>query len=259
MMPQDKKMQRLMRLLKCCPVTMSAAAQAGHVLLDAGDRGTLAISRAALEAACRAGLVAIEGEAIRRGEGAADFLTAPAQELAAPPVDGQTGDAVMMNTAESPLALLQQRRNRKGEPFLTGAEFRAGERLRSDYTRGQIMPRLGVNWNAAGASGSRRGGANGIAEMTDAALAARERVERAIAAVGPDLSGVLIDICCFLKGFELVEAERGWPARSGKVVLKTALSALARHYEPQPAARRSATVLHWGTEDFRPTISRQTR
>jgi len=256
MMSQEKTVQRLMRLLKRGPVTMSIAAQPNQVLLDGGDRGTLAIARSALQAACKQGLVAIEGEAVRRGDAAGDFLTAPAQELAAPLADGQTGDAVMMNIAESPLTLLQQRRNRKGEPFLTAAEFRAGERLRSDYTRGQIMPRLGVNWNAAGASGSRRGGANGIAEMTDAALAARERVERAIAAVGPDLSGVLIDICCFLKGFELVEAERGWPARSGKVMLKTALSALARHYEPQPATRRGTTVLHWGAQDYRPSISR---
>ncbi len=254
----ERTARRILSLLKRGPATLSPAARAGNVLLDAGDGGTLAVSQDALETACRAGLVAIEGGTVRRGDGAGDFLTAPAQELAAPPADGRAGDAVMMNLAESPLALLQQRHNRKGEPFLTAAEFRAGERLRSDYTRGQIMPRLGVNWMAAGASGSGRGAANGIAEMTDAALGARERVERAITAVGPDLSGVLIDICCFLKGFELVEAERGWPARSGKVVLKTALSALARHYEPQQAGRR-ASVLHWGTEDYRPSISRQTR
>src|SRR5690606_13701322 len=164
---------------------------------------------------------------------------------------------VTVNHAESPLALLWRRKARDGSQFLAAREFRAGERLRADYARGRIMPRLGVNWGAAGSGGGRRAGdANGIAELTDAALAARQRVEKAVAAVGPELSGVLIDVCCFLKGLERVEAERGWPARSAKVVLKSALGALARHYEPPAAARREAgAILHWGAADYRPSIS----
>lgn len=252
---REKTVQRLLLLLKRGPATMTPAAHAGQLLLDGGDRGTLSVPQAMLEAARAAGLVAVDGETVRRADAARDFLTAPAPQFAPPVADGRAGEAVMVNLAESPLALLRQRRNRKGEPFLSAAEFAAGERLRADYTRGQIMPRLGVNWMAAGASGGKRGAANGIADMTDAALGARERVERAIEAVGPDLSGVLIDICCFLKGLELVEAERGWPARSAKVMLKTALAALARHYEPPRAVRR-APVLHWGAQDYRPSIRR---
>lgn len=103
------------------------------------------------------------------------------------------------------------------------------------------MPSMGVNWDVTG-SGSR---ANGVLEITDAALAARQRVERALEAVGPELSGVLIDVCCFLKGLEVVERERQWPVRSAKLILKTALAVLDRHYHPAPPTRRRPRIIHW--------------
>lgn len=73
--------------------------------------------------------------------------------------------------------------------------------------------------------------------------------------MGPELAGPLVDVCCFLKGVEQVETERGWPARSAKLILKTALSVLSRHYEPETAPRQTG-ILHWGSSDYRPTLSR---
>ena len=80
---------------------------------------------------------------------------------------------------------------------------------------------------------------------------------RALMAVGPEVSGVLVDICCELKGLEDAEKENGWPQRAGKVVLQIALTRLARHYgligeERQAAAKRG--LRHWGSEDYRPTL-----
>jgi hypothetical protein len=137
--------------------------------------------------------------------------------------------SVTLNELESPLAALARLKGRDGVPFLGADLVAAGERLRADFTRGQLTPALGQRWEPVRA-GRQTGGAGGIAELTDAALAARQRLEAAIAAVGPELSGVMLDACCFLKLLSQIERERQWPARSSKLMLRTALAALARHY-----------------------------
>ena len=271
-MELDRAGLRVLRLLAGASARVQPAASAAMLLLDGGDKGAMAVEAGVLAALERQALAARDGEALRltvAGRAALDqartrreqpFL-AHARELGDATM--QTGDGyetLTVNHAESPLGLLRRRRGKDGRFFLDEREFRAGERLRADYTRGQIMPRLGVNWDRVGAAGRRRGEAGGIAELTEAVMAARRRVEKAIEAVGPELSGVLIDVCCFLKGVELVETERGWPARSAKVVLKTALGVLARHYEPAREGGGKGmrpAILHWGAQDFRPSLERR--
>lgn len=164
--------------------------------------------------------------------------------------------AVTVDLGESPLAWLRNHKGRDGKPLINDAAFQAGERLRADFTRGQLMPRVTANWSAAVASG-RRDGQGGMAELTDAALSARLRCERALGAVGPEFAGVLVDFCCFLKGIEDIETVRGWPKRSAKLVLQLALSALARHYGLASTAQGrggAGNVRHWGSPDYRPEI-----
>ena len=97
----------------------------------------------------------------------------------------------------------------------------------------------------------------GAFDLTEAAMAARARFSRAADAMGPELSGVAIDVCCFEKGLEVVERERQWPARSAKLLLRAALLSLARHYAPPPS-RASRTSHHWGEEDYRPPMAAMT-
>jgi hypothetical protein len=166
---------------------------------------------------------------------------------------GQTA-TVAVNLAESPLRQLASRRGADGHAYLQGREVDAGERLRLDFTIGCMMPRLGANWDAPVSRGG-RGAASATADITDAALAARQRVDAALRAVGPELSGVLVDVCCFLKGLELVERERSWPARSAKLVLKTALAMLARHYFPASRDGSGDGIRHWGADGYRPELN----
>ncbi len=171
----------------------------------------------------------------------------------------ESGETVTVDDSESPLAWLRRRKDRTGKPLLSAAQFRAGERLRADYTLARLTPRVTANWDASAPAGrSRRAGAPLAHELSDTVLAAKERVRSALRAVGPDLEGVLISVCCELMGLEEVERRYGWPQRSAKVVLGIALNSLARHYGYLDDAERAEddAILHWGSEDYRPTLSR---
>jgi len=259
----DRDMQRVLRFLAGGEAGIRDGAAAGRVLLDGGGRGVIGTTRPAIDGLVAQGLCRCDGDRLaiteagtanrRRAEAGADGFLAQHRTLEACEVEtGEGPQRAVVNLDESPLRSIARRLDRNGRRLLDDDEVAAGERLRADYTRGQMMPRLGANWQAAVASG-RRDGRGGIADLTDAALAARIRVEKALVAVGPELSGVLLDVCCFLKGLELVEQERGWPVRSAKVVLKTALAALSRHYRP-PARQAPRHILHWGAEGYRPTL-----
>lgn len=164
-------------------------------------------------------------------------------------VDG-VRQTVRFDQSESPLAGLSRLKDRNGGAFLPPEAVAAGERLAADFTRGQLQPRVTASWQPK-LSSSAKGGRGGMAEIADSAMAARLAVNRAAAAMGPELAGVALDICCFMKGLTTVERERQWPARSAKLMLRTALLALSRHYSP-PRPERPGTTRHWGAQGYRP-------
>jgi hypothetical protein len=120
-------------------------------------------------------------------------------------------------------------------------QLQAGERLRADFTCASLMPRMTSDLTNPVAA-DRRGGETRSAHFTDTMIAARRRVHRALDAAGPEFAGLLVDVCCFLKGLEDVERDRTWPARSAKVVLQLGLERLARHYGFAGEARGRARV-----------------
>ena len=143
---------------------------------------------------------------------------------------GTENVAVDINDAESPLGWLRRRKGADGKPLIGEAQFEAGERLRADFTLGQMNPRVTADWSGTPAGGGRRSAARDPAEIADHALTARERVARALDAAGPGLSGILFRVCCHLEGLEAAERGFGWPKRSGKLVLQIALDRLVQHY-----------------------------
>jgi len=157
--------------------------------------------------------------------------------------------SVTVDETESPLVWLARRHGRNGRALIEPHQLQAGERLRADFTRAHLMPRTTSNWSESLASG--RQGGKGGAVFTETMIAARQRVHHALDAVGPEFAGLLLDVCCFLKGLADIERERAWPARSGKVVLQLALDRLARHYGYAALARglARARVKTWLADD----------
>jgi hypothetical protein len=146
---------------------------------------------------------------------------------------------VLVNIGESPLARL------KAKNLLDAVQFAAGEKLRRDFTLAQLTPRLGVDLSRPVVCGGARG--PDADTVCDIALAARQRLSRALAAAGPGLSDLAFDVCCDLVSLERAEARRGWSRRSGRVVLRLALDRLATHYG-MTVTRAHAPIRAWAAD-----------
>jgi Domain of unknown function (DUF6456) len=55
---------------------------------------------------------------------------------------------VNIDTAESPLVWLARRKGRDGHALIEPVQLQAGERLRTDFTRAQLTPRVTANWTS---------------------------------------------------------------------------------------------------------------
>ncbi len=181
------------------------------------------------------------------GEERHDSGVLRSQTAAAQGEEEEAVPAPAVNPLESPLAWLRSRRDKSGRPLIDAAAFEAGERFRRDLAMSGILPRVTADWSTTVRGSGWRGGLLPFEALT----AARQRVRRALDAVGPDFAGLLIDLCGFLKGLESIERERQWPPRSAKIAAQMALAALARHYGLSGQAKglpRALGIRRWQDE-----------
>jgi hypothetical protein len=128
--------------------------------------------------------------------------------------------SVTVNLGESPLGWLHARGH------IDARLLDAGEALRADYERAQLAPSVTMRWDPVRVKST---GERGLSP-TERQIAARQRFDGAIKAAGRGLEDILWRVVC--AGEALPEAEKGlgWPARSGKLVLKIALERVAEFY-----------------------------
>ena len=131
--------------------------------------------------------------------------------------------SVTVNAAESPLGWLFAR------GLVSQRQLDAGERLRVDWERAQLAPRVTMSWDSAPVSRG-RGGSAPEPDLSGAQIDARRRFDAAIASAGSGLSDILWRVVCAGEGMREAESALGWPARAGKLVLTLALDRIADFY-----------------------------
>ena len=129
--------------------------------------------------------------------------------------------SVTVNIAESPIAWLHARGH------LEDRLFDAGEALRNDYERAQLGPNVTMRWDPVRVKST--GGDRGLSP-SERQIAAKRRFEGAIAEAGKGLEDILWRVVCAGEGLPEAEKRLGWPARSGKLVLRLALDRVADYY-----------------------------
>jgi len=144
-------------------------------------------------------------------------------EIIGPEKDRANRRSVTVNVAESPLGWLFSR------GLVSQRQFDAGERLRFDWERAQLAPRVTMSWDSAPMARS-RGGASSQPDLSGAQIDARRRFHAAIDSAGPGLADILWRVVCAGEGMRDAETALGWPARAGKLVLTFALDRVADYY-----------------------------
>jgi hypothetical protein len=137
---------------------------------------------------------------------------------------------------------------KKDEPaFLFPHHVAAAERLERMIGRARLTPRLTMSYDGIGSGGNRKGGSNRVAEISDTAAEARDKLNALARKLPADCWNVLFDVCGIGKGLQTIETERQWPRRGAKLVLRVALDLLAAEFglSPHVAGRAGGGTRGW--------------
>jgi hypothetical protein len=139
------------------------------------------------------------------------------------PVMHESGriETVMANALEGPLG--------KWSGLLGPAERNAAERFLADYHRSSLTQRTTRNWSPT-APRRGEGPRRGPEDATLSAIAAKDRVFKALDALGPQLAKIVEAALIREESLAAMERRFGWGQRSGGTAVKLALGRLAEIY-----------------------------
>lgn len=127
-----------------------------------------------------------------------------------------------------PESVLRLAAQRNGSAFLEPHHVEAARIVTALFERSQMRQRVTMSYDATRTRG--RGGSPVQAPLADSAADARRELNAMARHMAADCWGLLTDICLFHKGLQKIEAEREWPRRGAKLVLRIALEQLCSHF-----------------------------
>ena len=153
-----------------------------------------------------------------------------------------------LNSNEGPLLRLAQP-GKNGECFLQPHHLEAGVRLEKLVDRANLVPKVTASYgNEMTLFAAKQGSAAG--DISDMASDARRQLQKVLAKLPGDCAGIVVDVCGFGKGLQLIERERRWPRRSAKLVLRIGLDHLAMQFglAPEVVGSLNGQIQGWRGE-----------
>ena len=169
--------------------------------------------------------------------GADEVFLAQHKLIGAAGGEGALAGAIRQTRA-APLQWLKARKQAKGYG-LQSVDFAAGETLARDFDRAAFHPQQTMNWQGMVFVDA---GASSAPDVPAQVLDARRKLQAALDFTGPGLAEVAFAVCCSEIGLEECERDMALPKRSGKLMLKMALTRLSIFYGLQSAAAAAASL-----------------
>lgn len=129
---------------------------------------------------------------------------------------------------EPPLMTLARTRDKTGKIFLSSELVAAGLFFREDFELSKLISsnKEGDDKIVACVGRKTCSMQSKFLPIVDPA----SRLHDALNFLGPELFDVAVRCCCLFQGMQKIEKDLGWPARSGKIVLRIALMQLSGFY-----------------------------
>jgi len=164
----------------------------------------------------------------------------------------KTNDGISVNQLEGPLAALSLEKGGK-PPFLAPRHILAAQKIQALVLRSQMVQRTTMSYDPT-RTGGKNTGSIIAAELGNCAIDAKKILHDRLSSLPADCAGVVMDVCGFQKGLQLVETERRWPRRSAKLILRIGLEQLAVQSGLGTVAtgRISSKINSWMQENSRP-------
>ena len=133
-----------------------------------------------------------------------------------------------LNINEGPLLQLSHARNNK-PAFLAPHHLLAAGKIQQLMARCQMVQRTTLSYDPT-RTGKADKSLNSAHELGDNALDARRKLNACLETLPADCAGVVMDVCGYQKGLQLIETERNWPRRSAKLILRIGLEQVCLHF-----------------------------